>query len=193
MKVIRPLRFISRNQGLRISIRALGVALSGIINAIFILGLFLFIFGIIGINYFSGKYYDCDRTPTKIPSYFTIETKWDCLNVGADWKNSFLNFDNIGNSMASLFVVSNAVSWQDIMYKATTIRLDDLTHAIDTLENPVAAIFFLIVMIIGNFFLQNLFIGVIITQYNREKELMGKDFMLTDEQKKWVKSRVMIL
>jgi hypothetical protein len=39
----------------------------------------------------------------------------------------------------------------------------------------------------------NLFIGVIITQYNREKELVGKDFMLTEEQKKWVKDRIMIL
>jgi hypothetical protein len=54
MKVMRPLRFISRNQGLRISIRALGVALAGIINAIAILAMFLFIFGIIGINYFKG-------------------------------------------------------------------------------------------------------------------------------------------
>jgi hypothetical protein len=95
--------------------------------------------------------------------------------------------------MSSLFIVSNAVTWQEIMYKATSMRSLDLTHAVNTLENPVAAIFFLIAMIIGNFFLQNLFIGVIITQYNREKELMGKDFMLTEKQKKWVKNRVMIL
>ena len=67
MKVMRPLRFISRNQGLRISIRALGVALSGIMNAIAILIMFLFIFGIIGINYFNGRFFDCDRTGPKIP------------------------------------------------------------------------------------------------------------------------------
>jgi hypothetical protein len=29
--------------------------------------------------------------------------------------------------------------------------------------------------------------------FNREKELVGKDFMLTEEQKKWVKDRIMIL
>lgn len=29
----------------------------------------------------------------------------------------------------------------------------------------------------------NLFVGVIINKYNRQKELAGKDFMLTDEQK----------
>jgi hypothetical protein len=50
----------------------------------------------------------------------------------------------------------------------------------NSIENPVAAIFFILIVIIGNFFLMNLFIGVIITQYNREKELAGKDFMLTE-------------
>jgi hypothetical protein len=47
----------------------------------------------------------------------------------------------------------------------------------------------MIVVVIGNFFLLNLFVGVIITTYNREKELVGKDFMLTDMQKKWLKNR----
>jgi hypothetical protein len=45
-----------------------------------------------------------------------IETKWDCINLGAEWENSFLNFDNIANAMSSLFIVSNAVQWQEIMY-----------------------------------------------------------------------------
>ena len=48
-------------------------------------------------------------------------------------------------------------------------------------------------VVIGNFFLLNLFVGVIITTYNREKELVGKDFMLTDMQKKWLKNRKMIV
>ena len=63
----------------------------------------------------------------------------------------------------------------------------------DYLTSPIGAIFFVIVVVIGNFFLLNLFIGVIITTYNREKELVGKDFMLTDMQKKWLKNRQMIV
>jgi len=48
------------------------------------------------------------------------------------------------------------------------------------IQNPFAAIFFVSAVVIGNFFMMNLFIGVIITKYNREKELAGKDFMLTE-------------
>jgi hypothetical protein len=35
-------------------------------------------------------------------------------------------------------------------------------------------------MIIGYFFISNLFIGVIITTYNREKEVLGRSLALTD-------------
>jgi hypothetical protein len=49
------------------------------------------------------------------------------------------------------------------------------------------------IVILGNFFVMNLFIGVLISKYNREKELQGKDFMLTESQKKWVKNRMNIL
>ena len=63
----------------------------------------------------------------------------------------------------------------------------------EIITKPLAVIFFVIVVIIGNFFLLNLFVGVIITTYNREKELVGKDFMLTDLQKKWLKNRKMIV
>jgi voltage-dependent calcium channel T type alpha-1G len=59
MKILRPLRVISRNQGLKISIRTLGVALPGIFNVILVTFLFLFICGIIGVNYFKGRLYDC--------------------------------------------------------------------------------------------------------------------------------------
>lgn len=63
----------------------------------------------------------------------------------------------------------------------------------ETLTYPMAVIYFVIVIIVGNFFLINLFVGVIITTYNREKELVGKDFMLTDLQKKWLKNRKVIV
>jgi voltage-dependent calcium channel L type alpha-1C len=59
MKLLRPLRAISRNQGLMITVKALGVAYSGIINVMIVVALFVFILSVIGINYFKGVYYEC--------------------------------------------------------------------------------------------------------------------------------------
>ena len=43
------------------------------------------------------------------------------------------------------------------------------------------SLYFIIFMIIGNFFITNLFVGVLVSTYNSEKEHLGKNFLLTDE------------
>lgn len=35
----------------------------------------------------------------------------------------------------------------------------------------------------------NLFVGVIISAYNREQERLGKNFMLSKEQKQWIDTK----
>jgi voltage-dependent calcium channel T type alpha-1G len=135
MKVLRPLRVISKNEGLKISIKALGVALPGIIDVIVVLFIFIFICGVIGVNYFKGRFFDCDYaifetegSPINVLGY-QIETKWDCINSGAEWKNSFINFDSITDAMQTFFILSTAVGWSDIMYQAATIKGLDLVHS----------------------------------------------------------------
>jgi hypothetical protein len=122
-----------------------------------------------------------------------VDNKWDCLNSGASWKNQFLNFDDIFNSMTSLFVMSNSVQWSQIMFKGAKIRDRDLVILDSSELNWITCLFFVSVIVIGNFFFLNLSIGVIIAKYNREKELFAKDLLLTAEQSKWVKFRMNIL
>ena len=68
LKVLRPLRVISKNQGLKISLRSLGKAVPGVINVSIIAFIFYLIFGIIGINYLKGMYYYCSFEGLDIPS-----------------------------------------------------------------------------------------------------------------------------
>ena len=44
-----------------------------------------------------------------------------------------------------------------------------------------------------SFFILNLFVGVVITTYSREKEKLGKNFLLTDNQKKWLEAKLLII
>jgi hypothetical protein len=39
----------------------------------------------------------------------------------------------------------------------------------------------------------NLFIGAIISSYNREREIIGKDFLISDKQNQWLRSQLMTL
>ena len=52
---------------------------------------------------------------------------------------------------------------------------------------------FLAFMIIGGFFIMNLFVGVIIDNFNRLKETMGDSALLTPQQREWVKTRELML
>lgn len=84
LKVLRPLRAISRNEGLRLSLHTLLISLPGIFNVMLISSLFYLIFGIIGINYFKGRLYSCqtDNLDNSTDIQSLIYNKWDCLNYG---------------------------------------------------------------------------------------------------------------
>ena len=83
LKVLRPLRAISKNESLKVSIKALGIAISGIITIMIVSLLFYFVFGIISVNYFRGKFFDCEKASIG----GRPDTKWDCLNHGGIWNN----------------------------------------------------------------------------------------------------------
>ena len=47
------------------------------------------------------------------------------------------------------------------------------------LNNKWKSLFFIIFIIFGNFFILNLFVGVVISTFNTQKDVIGKDFLLT--------------
>jgi voltage-dependent calcium channel T type alpha-1G len=59
LRILRPLRVVSKNKGLRIGIQALIVAIPRLFNVTIISLLFFIICGIIGVNYFKGTFYTC--------------------------------------------------------------------------------------------------------------------------------------
>jgi Ion transport protein len=117
IKILRPLRVAKFNPSLRIAIQSMAIAFPGIVDILYIMLLFLFVYAIICVNYFQGLFYNCDMEGFEnfdqyrylISIIKKVDNKWDCLNSGASWKNQFLNFDDIFNSMTSLFVMSNSV------------------------------------------------------------------------------------
>ena len=44
----------------------------------------------------------------------------------------------------------------------------------------------MIFIFFGNFLILNLFTGVVCDTYNNEKEILTKNFLLTENQKKWL-------
>jgi len=93
--------------------------------------------------------------------------------------------------MVTLFTMSNTVGWALLMYRGEATRGIDLEPI--SKSRPYLAFFYIAFILVGSFFILNLFVGVMISTYNREKERLGKHHLLTQEQKKWVQAKLLVI
>ena len=59
LKILRPLRIIARNKGLKVAISALGASMPNILNLQVIVLFFIFLFAILQTTLLSGSFYAC--------------------------------------------------------------------------------------------------------------------------------------
>jgi hypothetical protein len=86
--------------------------------------------------------------------------------------------------MLTLFHVSTTVGWADVMYRVTAHTTPDEVNS--PMSKPHWIVFFILFIIFASFFIVNLFVGIVISTFNREKERLGKNFLLSDKQKEWL-------
>lgn len=212
-RVLRPLRTLTRFDGMRIIVQAMLASIPALFN-VFLLCAFIFVvFGIIGVQLWSGVLrgrcffldpegnhimhpdelfcaLSCEQFPTTCtytfgqgcPAYnglFTNSTTGQaqvasmpgiCANHGNP-NFGITGFDNIGSACLTIFTSITLEGWVDIMYA--------LTRAWG-LQVAVAAYFVLLIML-GSFFLLNLALAVIWDEYeSAATEQQGRQRELID-------------
>ncbi|XP_051480260.1 sodium channel protein type 1 subunit alpha isoform X3 [Apus apus] len=190
LRALRPLRALSRFEGMRVVVNALLGAIPSIMNVLLVCLIFWLIFSIMGVNLFAGKFYYCVNTTTderfevdQINNFSQCEELIK-NNQSARWKNVKVNFDNVGFGYLSLLQVATFKGWMDIMYAAVDSR--DVLQQPKYEDNLYMYLYFVIFIIFGSFFTLNLFIGVIIDNFNQQKKKFGgQDIFMTEEQKKY--------
>merc|ERR1719245_86348 len=109
-----------------------------------------------------------------------------CLSENnTEWVNSPITFDHVGHAYISLFQVATFKGWIAIMSDAIDSR--------NIGEQPIREVniymylYFVFFIIFGSFFTLNLFIGVIIDNFNEQKKKAGGslEMFMTDDQKKY--------
>ncbi|XP_042308915.1 sodium channel protein type 2 subunit alpha isoform X3 [Sceloporus undulatus] len=190
LRALRPLRALSRFEGMRVVVNALVGAIPSIMNVLLVCLIFWLIFSIMGVNLFAGKFYHCVNTTTgEMFNISEVDNKTQCdelvnTNQGARWKNVKVNFDNVGAGYLALLQVATFKGWMDIMYAAVDSR--DVEKQPYYEDNLYMYLYFVIFIIFGSFFTLNLFIGVIIDNFNQQKKKFGgQDIFMTEEQKKY--------
>ncbi|XP_042350013.1 sodium channel, voltage-gated, type I-like, alpha [Plectropomus leopardus] len=189
LRALRPLRALSRFEGMRVVVNALLGAIPSIFNVLLVCLIFWLIFSIMGVNLFAGKYGRCVNKTTNMDFPSTVVTnKTECDNMGKDvarWMIVKINFDNVGAGYLALLQVATFKGWMDIMYAA----VDSQSKPEQQPEYEISLrmyMYFVVFIIFGAFFTLNLFIGVIIDNFNQQKKKFGgQDIFMTEEQKKY--------
>uniref|UniRef100_A0AAQ5YJZ6 Sodium channel protein n=1 Tax=Amphiprion ocellaris TaxID=80972 RepID=A0AAQ5YJZ6_AMPOC len=187
LRALRPLRALSRFEGMRVVVNALIGAIPSIMNVLLVCLIFWLIFSIMGVNLFAGKFGKCVNRTGFTHSVSIVNNKSECLSMNDTqfyWTKVKVNFDNVGLGYLSLLQVATFKGWMEIMHAAVDSRGVE--------EQPVREInlymylYFVVFIIFGSFFTLNLFIGVIIDNFNQQKrKISGQDIFMTEEQKKY--------
>ncbi|KAJ3586956.1 hypothetical protein NHX12_013347, partial [Muraenolepis orangiensis] len=133
-------------------VNALVGAIPSIMNVLLVCLIFWLIFSIMGVNLFAGKYYYCfNETSEEVFSDTVVNNKSECLALITD-----------------NFTEATFKGWMDIMYAAVDSRQVGDQPIYE--DNIYMYIYFVIFIIFGSFFTLNLFIGVIIDNFNQQKK-----------------------
>uniref|UniRef100_I3JQL6 Sodium channel protein n=1 Tax=Oreochromis niloticus TaxID=8128 RepID=I3JQL6_ORENI len=182
LRALRPLRALSRFEGMRVVVNALLGAIPSIFNVLLVCLIFWLIFSIMGVNLFAGKFYYCVNKTTNEPfDVSEVKNMSHCKSMeNAIRKNVKVNFDNVGMGYLALLQVATFKGWMDIMYAAVDSQKQPQREV-----NLYMYCYFVVFIIFGAFFTLNLFIGVIIDNFNQQKKKISQDIFMTEEQKKY--------
>jgi hypothetical protein len=194
LRAIRPIRVAIRIKQVRVVVLALVHSMSNVLNAIIFSFFILFVFGIVGLHFFSGQFGRCVRNGTSYDLVTAgINSKSDCdADPSLTWIVPGYNFDNIGNSLLTVFKISMFAGWFEELASGMASRGDH--QSADPLNaapfnRDYAAVFFAAVVLVAGFFVLNIIISVVVDSFNRIKKEEEANVLLTQKQLIWLRTR----
>ncbi|XP_068624737.1 muscle calcium channel subunit alpha-1-like [Battus philenor] len=184
-RVLRPLRAINRAKGLKHVVQCVIVAIKTIGNILLVTNLLQFMFAVMGVQMFKGKFFKCSDI-TKVTqeecqgSYLVYENQKPQIQDRLWIKNKF-NFDDVLNGMLTLFTVSTFEGWPGLL--STSMDSNEENHGPIENSRPLVAFFYISYIIVIAFFMVNIFVGFVIVTFQKEGEQEFKDCELDKNQR----------
>ncbi|XP_069101385.1 muscle calcium channel subunit alpha-1-like isoform X11 [Argopecten irradians] len=191
LRVLRPLRAINRAKGLKHVVQCVIVAVKTIYNIMLVTFLLNFMFAVIGVQLFKGKFHHCTDnsklTEGECKGWYVDYPDGDINSPDKkerEWGNNDLNFDDVTSAMLTLFTVATFEGWPNLLYIAIDSNAEGLGPKYN--NSPGVAIFFFIFIIVIAFFMVNIFVGFVIVTFQNEGEQEYKNCELDKNQRKCI-------
>ncbi|KAG1664655.1 Muscle calcium channel subunit alpha-1 [Nymphon striatum] len=188
LRVLRPLRAINRAKGLKHVVQCVIVAVKTIGNIMLVTFLLEFMFAVIGVQIFKGKFDGCSDTSKltedECHGEFLVYHGGNLDTPVIEervWSKYPYNFDDVAKAMLTLFTVSTFEGWPGLLY----VSIDSNAEDVGPIHNyrPFVAAYFIIYIIIIAFFMVNIFVGFVIVTFQSEGEQEYKNCELDKNQR----------
>ncbi|PRD33048.1 UNVERIFIED_CONTAM: Voltage-dependent calcium channel type A subunit alpha-1 [Trichonephila clavipes] len=181
LRVLRPLKTIKRVPKLKAVFDCVVTSLKNVFNILIVYILFQFIFAVIAVQLFNGKFFFCtDQSKLNKQAcqgeYFKFSGSDSPPEIAKrEWNKRDFHYDDVAAAMLTLFTVQTGEGWPSV-----------LQHSMDSTyenEGPLPrfrvemAIFYIVFFIVFPFFFVNIFVALIIITFQEqgEKELEEGD------------------
>lgn len=188
LRVLRPLRAINRAKGLKRVVQCVIVSVKTIGNIVLVTWLLQFMFAVIGVQLFKGKFFSCnDRSKMTEEEcrgtyiYFKDGDINKPERKEREWSPNNFHFDNVAKAMLTLFTVSTFEGWPSLLH----VSIDSNVEDYGPIHNfrPIVAAYYIIYIIVIAFFMINIFVGFVIVTFQNEGEQEYKNVDLDKNQR----------
>ncbi|XP_067950470.1 voltage-dependent calcium channel type A subunit alpha-1-like [Watersipora subatra] len=189
LRVLRPLKTINRVPKLKAVFDCVVNSLKNVVNILIVYGLFQFIFAVIAVQLFKGKFFFCTdeskSRKTDCQGYFFMYKPGypDSPSVEKrEWKRQDFHYDNVVHACLTLFTVSTGEGWPLVLKNSMDATEVDMGPSPGA--HPQMAIFYVVFFIVFPFFFVNIFVALIIITFQEqgENELIDQDLNKNQKQ-----------
>ncbi|CAH8442932.1 unnamed protein product [Schistosoma intercalatum] len=189
LRVLRPLKTIRRVPKLKAVFDCVVSSLKNVCIILVVYILFQFIFSIVAVQLFQGKFFYCNDlsklTKEDCQGYFFSYDDGLVPVVKARvWSSRDFHYDNVITAMLTLFTVTTGEGWPGVL--KNSMDATEVNHGPVEDHSQQMAIFYIIFFIVFPFFFVNIFVALIIITFQEQGENELVDHELDKNQKQCI-------
>uniref|UniRef100_A0A8C9V6A4 Voltage-dependent calcium channel type A subunit alpha-1 n=1 Tax=Scleropages formosus TaxID=113540 RepID=A0A8C9V6A4_SCLFO len=185
LRVLRPLKTIKRLPKLKAVFDCVVTSLKNVFNILIVYKLFMFIFAVIAVQLFKGKFFYCTDgskdTQKECQGYY-IDYEKDKKEVKKrEWKRHEFHYDSIVWALLTLFTVSTGEGWPQVLQHSVDVTEEDRGPSRG--NRMEMSIFYVVYFVVFPFFFVNIFVALIIITFQEQGDKMMEECSLEKNER----------
>ncbi|KAI4885794.1 hypothetical protein NFI96_023159 [Prochilodus magdalenae] len=185
LRVLRPLKTIKRLPKLKAVFDCVVTSLKNVFNILIVYKLFMFIFAVIAVQLFKGKFFYCtdgSKDTEKDCQGYYIDYDKDKMEVKKrDWRRHDFHYDNVIWALLTLFTVSTGEGWPQVLQHSVDVTDEDQGPSRG--NRMEMSIFYVIYFVVFPFFFVNIFVALIIITFQEQGDKMMEECSLEKNER----------